>query len=177
MSTLGIRLPEERLRIPRTGLTSREKEVLQLVANGSTNRAVGHALHLAEETIKSMMQSILRKLGVRDRTHAVAVGIALGLVSLSAVKIPVDANRGYHADPARDQEHPVRVCPCCGTDRNLGAMQLEATLHRAWTEAADVAESIALNLRGEGDDTRASGAYDVLAALRPMADGNTRSTK
>ncbi|WP_308798069.1 response regulator transcription factor [Agromyces silvae] len=55
-------------------LTDREKEVLQLVANGSSNREVATALFIGEASIKTHLQHIYDKFGVRDRASAVAEG-------------------------------------------------------------------------------------------------------
>lgn len=55
-------------------LTDREKEVLQLVANGSSNREAAKALFIGEASIKTHLQHIYDKLGVRDRASAVAEG-------------------------------------------------------------------------------------------------------
>ncbi|WP_193105942.1 response regulator transcription factor [Brachybacterium sp. FME24] len=55
-------------------LTGREKEVLQLVANGSSNREAATALFIGEASIKTHLQHIYDKLGVRDRASAVAEG-------------------------------------------------------------------------------------------------------
>ncbi|TYB62172.1 response regulator transcription factor [Nonomuraea sp. PA05] len=55
-------------------LTDREKEVLQLVANGNSNREAATALFIGEASIKTHLQHIYDKLGVRDRASAVAEG-------------------------------------------------------------------------------------------------------
>ncbi|MCP2360691.1 DNA-binding NarL/FixJ family response regulator [Nonomuraea thailandensis] len=55
-------------------LTDREKQVLQLVANGSSNREAATALFIGEASIKTHLQHIYDKLGVRDRASAVAEG-------------------------------------------------------------------------------------------------------
>ncbi|ARF76879.1 DNA-binding response regulator [Kitasatospora albolonga] len=55
-------------------LTDREKEVLQLVANGSSNREAAAALFIGEASVKTHLQHIYGKLGVRDRASAVAEG-------------------------------------------------------------------------------------------------------
>ncbi|WP_308420220.1 response regulator transcription factor [Pseudoclavibacter endophyticus] len=63
------------VRRPSAGaLTDREKEVLQLVANGSSNREAATALFIGEASIKTHLQHIYDKLGVRDRASAVAEG-------------------------------------------------------------------------------------------------------
>jgi len=58
-------------RDPFNELTSREKEILQLVAQGLTNREIGDQLSLAEKTIKHYMTNVLQKLHVRSRVQAV----------------------------------------------------------------------------------------------------------
>lgn len=84
---------------PRTYITTREKQVLVLAANGNTNRAIARALGIGEEGVKTRVQSILRKLRVGDRTQAVAVGLRLGLLSLEDIDIPLGANSGYRNTP------------------------------------------------------------------------------
>lgn len=63
-------------------LSSREVEVLRLVAGGNANKEVAARLALTEETVKSHLRSILAKLGAKDRTHAVAIGIKRGIIEL-----------------------------------------------------------------------------------------------
>ena len=63
-------------------LTERELEVLTLVGDGNTNRAVAEALGIHEDTVKGHVKSILAKLPARDRTHAVTVAIRRGIISL-----------------------------------------------------------------------------------------------
>ena len=55
------------------GLTSRERQVLALVANGATNREIGAQLYMAEKTASVHVSRILSKLNVRSRTEAAAV--------------------------------------------------------------------------------------------------------
>lgn len=61
------------------GLTSREREVLQLLADGSTNRDIASALYISENTVKFHMRNILAKLHLRNRAQAVAYVIRTGL--------------------------------------------------------------------------------------------------
>jgi DNA-binding NarL/FixJ family response regulator len=63
-----------------TPLTDREREVLQLIARGMSNREIADALGTAEGTVKNQASSILQKLGVRDRTRAVLRAAELGLL-------------------------------------------------------------------------------------------------
>lgn len=73
---------------PTPYLTSRELSVLRLAANGNTNRTIGRHRGVCEDTIKTQMRSILRKLHVDDRAQAVAVAICVGLISRDDVNIP-----------------------------------------------------------------------------------------
>ncbi len=61
------------------GLTSRERQVLALLAEGATNRQIGAALFMAEKTASVHVSRILSKLGVRSRTQAAAVAHRLHL--------------------------------------------------------------------------------------------------
>ncbi|QEL54572.1 response regulator transcription factor [Chromobacterium paludis] len=61
-------------------LTSREVEVLALMAGGFNNREIAEALGPSEGTIKNHVSSILSKLGVRDRVRAVLRGLELGYI-------------------------------------------------------------------------------------------------
>jgi DNA-binding NarL/FixJ family response regulator len=61
------------------GLTQRESEVLSLMVAGSSNRAIATALVVGEETVKSHVRGIYRKLEVTDRAAAVAAALREGL--------------------------------------------------------------------------------------------------
>jgi ATP/maltotriose-dependent transcriptional regulator MalT len=61
------------------GLTSREREVLALVAEGNTNKRIADALFISESTAGVHVSNILGKLGVASRTEAAAVAVRLGL--------------------------------------------------------------------------------------------------
>ncbi len=63
----------------RQGLTQRESEILSLVVAGLSNRGVATKLIIGEETVKSHLRSIYRKLGVGDRTGAVATALREGI--------------------------------------------------------------------------------------------------
>ncbi|WP_410646847.1 response regulator [Amycolatopsis sp. cmx-4-54] len=69
-----------RMRMPATALTRREIEVLVLVADGLSNRAIADRLHLTEGTVKSHLARSYTKLGVDSRTAAVATATDLGLI-------------------------------------------------------------------------------------------------
>ena len=63
----------------RLGLTQRESEVLALLVAGLSNRAIAGKLVLGEETVKSHLRSLYRKLEVGDRAAAVATALREGI--------------------------------------------------------------------------------------------------
>jgi DNA-binding NarL/FixJ family response regulator len=63
-------------------LTHREVQVLQLVASGCANKEISVRLDVNEETTKTHIKNILAKLGARDRTHAVSLGLKRGIIPL-----------------------------------------------------------------------------------------------
>jgi DNA-binding NarL/FixJ family response regulator len=63
-------------------LTSREIDVLRLIAAGNANKIVADKLSITEETVKGHVKSILSKLGANDRTHAVTIGLKRGIIEL-----------------------------------------------------------------------------------------------
>jgi two-component system NarL family response regulator len=67
-------------RLIRPQLTPREIDVLRLASRGRTNKEMAAAMFISEETVKSHMKSLFLKLGVHDRTQAVAVSIQRGLI-------------------------------------------------------------------------------------------------
>jgi DNA-binding NarL/FixJ family response regulator len=52
------------------GLTARQREVLELMSTGATNREIAAAMHVGPETVKKHAEAVYRKLGVRNRTEA-----------------------------------------------------------------------------------------------------------
>ena len=66
----------------RSDLTERELEVLELVAKGLSNKEVAQAIGRMDETVKIHLKNIFSKLGVADRTEAVTVALARGLIHL-----------------------------------------------------------------------------------------------
>jgi DNA-binding NarL/FixJ family response regulator len=66
--------------ISSNSLTEREIEVLQQIAKGERNRDIGERLSISEETVKVHIKHIMDKLGAKDRTQAVAIGIRRGVI-------------------------------------------------------------------------------------------------
>ena len=67
-----------------TTLTDREAQVLNLLAQGKSNKEIASYLQIAEDTVKSHIRHILTKLGVQSRTQAVILAIRQGLVASEA---------------------------------------------------------------------------------------------
>ncbi len=65
---------------PAQSLTEREIELLRLVAEGMSNKAIAQTLSISENTVKYHMRNILQKLGVQNRTEAVTQAIRAGLL-------------------------------------------------------------------------------------------------
>ena len=78
------------------GLTPREREVLEHAALGMSNRQIGEALEIAEQTVKNHLGSAMRKLSLHDRTHAVVIAIGEGLIGM-----PVRAGRNVRVPKAK----------------------------------------------------------------------------
>jgi DNA-binding NarL/FixJ family response regulator len=66
---------------PANRLSEREREVIQLMASGATNREIAESLHLSPWTVKEYTGAVYRKLGVRNRAEAVQRAQRLGLLA------------------------------------------------------------------------------------------------
>ena len=69
-----------RLRNPTQPLSPREAEVLQLVASGHSNKAIGFELGVSPTTTKNHLTSIMQKLDANDRAHAVTIALRKGWI-------------------------------------------------------------------------------------------------
>jgi two-component system NarL family response regulator len=76
---VGRRIAES---LPRTGMSSREVEVLQLVAAGLRNKEIAHQLGVTEATVNAHIKHILEKLNASDRTQAVTTALRRGIIRL-----------------------------------------------------------------------------------------------
>ncbi len=63
-------------------LSARELQVLELIAAGHSNKAIGSRLSINEETVKGHVKNILAKLGARDRTHAATMAFRRGILQI-----------------------------------------------------------------------------------------------
>jgi two-component system, NarL family, response regulator len=78
-SEIAARLAE---RMMRSSLTAREQHILQMLAKGLTNKQIGCALSISDNTVRNHLNSIMEKLEVADRTEAVTVGLQQGIIQL-----------------------------------------------------------------------------------------------
>lgn len=69
-------------RVPDSELSAREREVLDLMVGGNSNKQIASVLGITEATVKSHVSTILQRLGVDDRTQAVVTALQRGLVHL-----------------------------------------------------------------------------------------------
>ena len=76
---IAARLPDQ---LRQSKLTPRELRVLQLIAEGKSNKEVGNALGIVEGTVKVHVANILNKLDAADRTQAVTTAIKRGILNL-----------------------------------------------------------------------------------------------
>jgi DNA-binding CsgD family transcriptional regulator len=72
-------VPDERRREDR-GITRRELEILELIAQGMSNREIAGKLYVSENTVKTHSSRVFDKLGARRRTQAVQLGKEFGLL-------------------------------------------------------------------------------------------------
>jgi DNA-binding CsgD family transcriptional regulator len=63
-------------------LTPREREVLGWVAHGKPGREIGEILHITERTVEAHVQAAIRKLGGRNRLHALAIALRDGIIKV-----------------------------------------------------------------------------------------------
>ena len=71
-----------RAKQPVIEFSKREKQVLELLAGGKTNRGIGAALFISESTVKFHVHAILSKLDATNRTEAVSMAVQQGVISL-----------------------------------------------------------------------------------------------
>ena len=84
-------------------LSSRETEVLRLLAEGRTNKEIAQELGIGEKTIKTHVSRILGKLGVQSRTQAALYAGRIGLVPLDKLGSSLSADQGPDLRPGLSQ--------------------------------------------------------------------------
>ena len=77
-SPLGLEAPPE----PVAPVTARERQVLELLADGLANKEIAQKLIVSDETVKSYLRTLFPKLGARSRAHAVAIAFRRGYVTV-----------------------------------------------------------------------------------------------
>jgi two-component system, NarL family, response regulator LiaR len=93
---LAIQLLDEfaRLSYQQTGLTGRERDILNAIVRGDSNREIANQLGLSEKTVKNYVSDILSKLNVRDRTEAAVYALQMGLVTEGDWRLSVTKRGG-----------------------------------------------------------------------------------
>jgi NarL family two-component system response regulator LiaR len=92
---LAVQLLEEfaRLSVQETGLTARERDILNAIVKGDSNREIAKQLGLSEKTVKNYVSDILSKLHVRDRTEAAVYALQMGLVTEGDWRLAMNRRR------------------------------------------------------------------------------------
>lgn len=117
---------------PVVRMSVREMQVLVRISFGNTNKAIGESLGVTEDTIKTVISRVLRKLDVPDRAAAVRAGFEAGLLTSRPAPVPepmpvavdwqaVERAREREVQPASSRPLAVRhigacyaamACPC-----------------------------------------------------------------
>jgi DNA-binding NarL/FixJ family response regulator len=74
----------------KVGLTARERQVLERLQLGASNKLIARQFNLRESTVKAHIRQIMRKLGAVNRTQAALYGVRLGIPATDAKK-PTEA--------------------------------------------------------------------------------------
>ncbi len=77
---LLIEKEKRRKKLAKSSLSKQELRVLNLIADGKSNKEIANQLFIAETTVKSHVSKILKKLNVKRRTEAVKVGTDIGII-------------------------------------------------------------------------------------------------
>ncbi len=88
LGEFGRRVRGPQAEDPAAKLTGREREVLQLLTQGSTNKEIANALTLSENTVKNHLKNILAKLHLQNRVQAVAFALREGIVEPKGTPSP-----------------------------------------------------------------------------------------
>ncbi|MEU3826490.1 helix-turn-helix transcriptional regulator [Streptomyces sp. NPDC029080] len=80
----GTRRPTQ----PRAAVTSRQKQILALAGSGYTASQIAGRLGIRASTVNERLHRTYRKLGARDRAHAVAIALVTGLLDVEDIELP-----------------------------------------------------------------------------------------
>ena len=80
---LFVQSTSSEVRRPKSGFTSREKQIMAFLANGKTNKEIGVYLGLTERTIKSYVSNLFRKTGISNRSGLASYAVVHGLAHLT----------------------------------------------------------------------------------------------
>ncbi|MFG3660270.1 response regulator transcription factor [Streptomyces sp. NPDC047706] len=73
---------------PKAAITSRQLQILALTASGYTAAQIGARLDIAASTVHERLHRTYRKLGARDRAHAVAIALITGVLDPISIELP-----------------------------------------------------------------------------------------
>jgi len=79
-------------------LSSREQDVLRLIAGGMSNQEIAGSLYLSINSVKTYIRSAYRRIGVERRSQAVVWAVQHGLLEIPGVTIVLDGSDGSEAD-------------------------------------------------------------------------------
>jgi LuxR family transcriptional regulator len=76
-----------------SALSSREMEIISLIADGASSREIGRTLGISSRTVEGHVQLIVRKLDAKNRTHAVVIALRNGNIAFTITKRVAAARR------------------------------------------------------------------------------------
>ncbi|WP_414635925.1 helix-turn-helix domain-containing protein [Amycolatopsis sp.] len=88
-------------------LSNREREIVALAAAGLSDSDISATLQISPRTVAAHMRNLRRKLGARNRTHAVARALISGVIGLPVVEVPVPQVTGKQIANRADMQESV----------------------------------------------------------------------
>jgi two-component system NarL family response regulator len=67
-------------------LTSRETEIATMIAHGKSYKYISHACSINEDTVKFHVEGVRKKLGAKNKTHAIALALVTGIIQLELME-------------------------------------------------------------------------------------------
>jgi DNA-binding CsgD family transcriptional regulator len=80
-------MPPNRHRGLLAALTSREMEIISLLAEGASSGEIGRTLGISERTVETHARAIVRKLDAKNRTHAVVIALRNGTIAFPKKRV------------------------------------------------------------------------------------------